>query len=51
MKHYVRTPAREKKHIQIQMNKIEKKQEKIEAKREKLDTALAEIREYFNRIS
>jgi len=51
MKHYVRTPTREKKHIQIQMNKIEKRQEKIEAKREKLDKELAEVREYFNRIS
>lgn len=51
MKHYVHTPDWEKEHMKIQMKQIEKRQAVIEAKREKLDQELAEVKDYFSRIS
>lgn len=51
MKHYVRTPEWEKEHMKIQIKQIEKRQAAIEARREKLDKELAEVKNYFSKIS
>lgn len=50
MKHYSHTPEWEKKHFQLQIQQIEKRQAKIENQKEKIDKELAEAKEYFKKL-
>lgn len=51
MKHYIRTPAYQKKHTLLLMKQIEKRQEKIEKERKRLDKDLDKAKEFFRTFS